>query len=157
MIADFNGDGYPDIMVADREYSVVFLKGYGDGTFRAALNYYSPIPTSDYAAGITVASGDFNGDGYPDFALGNCCNSSVGVTGVFLPDGSLQTGVNYVNPLVSNSDLRYVAVADVNKDGKLDIVVEDDSRVMFKIFVGVGDGTFTVGSILLFRYSRWLP
>ena len=147
VIADFNGDGYPDIMVADREYSVVFLKGYGDGTFRAALNYYSPIPTSDYAAGITVASGDFNGDGYPDFALGNCCNSSVGVT-VFLsrPDGSLQTGVNYVNPLVSNSDLRYVAVADVNKDGKLDIVVEDDSNGEVQIFVGVGDGTFTVGS-----------
>jgi hypothetical protein len=147
VIADFNGDGFADIMVADREYSVVFLKGYGDGTFRAALNYYSPVPVSTYAAGFTVASGDFNGDGYPDFVLGNCCNSTMGVT-VFLsrPDGSLQPGVNYVNSSVSNSDLRYVAVADVNKDGKLDIVVEDDANGNVQIFSGAGDGTFTTGS-----------
>jgi Bacterial Ig-like domain (group 3)/FG-GAP-like repeat len=147
VIADFNGDGFTDIMVADREYSVVYLKGYGDGTFRAALNYYSPIPASTWGDGFTVASGDFNGDGYPDFALGNCCNYSLGVT-VFLsrPDGSLQPGVDYVNPLVSNSDLRYVAVADVNKDGKLDIVVEDANNRDVQIFTGAGDGTFTVGS-----------
>ena len=45
---------------------------------------------------MKVATGDFNGDGNVDFAVGNCCTNSTGIT-IFLSrgDGSLQHGVNY--------------------------------------------------------------
>lgn len=144
IVADFNGDGHPDILVADEEYSLVFLKGYGDGTFRAALDYYSPIP--DYQSRVveySIATGDFNGDGVPDFVVGNCCFDSDGIT-VFLsrPDGSMQPGVIYG----SGSFLPFVVVADFNKDGKLDIAAVDYLNGVVQVFSGVGDGTFSASS-----------
>jgi hypothetical protein len=142
IVADFNGDGLADILVPDSEFSLVYLKGYGDGTFRSALNYYSPIFDNGYASSVGIATGDFNGDGIPDFVIGNCCDSTVGVT-VFLsrPDGSMHPGVNY-----SAGNLYYVAVADFNGDGKLDIAATDVGNGFVQIFNGVGDGTFSVGS-----------
>lgn len=150
IVADFNGDGLADIVVPDDEFSFVYLKGYGDGTFRSALDYYSPIPDNGFGYGINVATGDFNGDGIPDFVLSNCCDNSLGVT-VFLSrsDGSLQPGVNYVNS-TNIQDLRYVAVADFNGDGILDIAASDYYNGVVQIFTGngsngIGDGTFSVG------------
>lgn len=142
IVADVNGDGLVDILVPDEEYSLVYLPGYGDGTFRAALDYYSPIAEGNSGYGLGIATGDFNGDGQPDFVLGNCCNETLGIT-VFLsrPDGSLLPGVNY-----SNSDLEYVAVADFTGDGKLDIAATNEDTGTVQLFVGAGDGTFTVGS-----------
>jgi len=144
IVGDFNGDGNVDLVVADLEYSLVFLKGYGDGTFRSALDYYAPFTNGD-PEGVTVATGDFNGDGNPDFVLGNCCATQAGIT-VFLSraDGSLQPGVTYVSANASQQ-LKYVAVADFNQDGKLDIAAADANNNVVQIFNGVGDGTFTLG------------
>jgi FG-GAP-like repeat len=153
VIADFNGDGLADILVPDNEYSLVYMPGYGDGTFRAALDYYSPIADNGYAYGIGIATGDFNGDGQPDFVLGNCCDETVGIT-VFLsrPDGSLQAGVNY-----GAGDLEYVAVADFDGDGKLDIVAANRTTGAVQLFTGVGDGTFATGSTFATDASNTQP
>lgn len=144
LVGDFNGDGFPDLVVGDFNFSLVFLKGYGDGTFRSAINYYATVPSGD-PNGVVIASGDFNGDGNPDFVMGNCCDTAAGVT-VFLsnPDGSLQAGVNYLSA-EDSQELQYVAVADFNHDGKLDIAAADSDNNVVQIFYGVGDGTFTVG------------
>ena len=84
-------------------------------------------------------AGDVNGDGKPDFALGNAGTSGVGVT-VFLanPDGTLQTGVNYG----TSGGLDYVATGDFDGDGKLDMVASDASSGSVSLFSGNGDGTF---------------
>ena len=144
VVGDFNGDGNVDLVVADLEFSLVFLKGYGDGSFRSAVDYFAPVP-SGTPSGVTVATGDFNGDGNPDFVLGNCCGKQVGIT-VFLSraDGSLQPGVNYFSAN-DDQELQYVTVADFDKDGKLDIAAADSQNSVVQIFNGVGDGTFTVG------------
>jgi hypothetical protein len=150
LVADFNGDTKPDVVVPDNEFSFVYLEGYGDGSFRSAVNYYA-TPGSFEAQAVNIASGDFNGDGIPDFVIGNT-NSCLGVcpnTGVtvFLsnPDGSLQTGVNY-NSASANFSLQYVAVGDFNGDGKLDIAASDAFNGVVQIFTGKGDGTFTTGA-----------
>lgn len=147
VVADFNGDGYADLVVPDLEFNLVFFKGYGDGTFRSALDYYAPI-IENTPDGVTVATGDFNGDGNPDFVMGNCCGVKAGIT-VFLSraDGSLMPGVNYVSANASQ-ELQYVAVGDFNRDGKLDVAAADSDNSAVQIFNGVGDGTFTVGASL---------
>ena len=146
IVADFNGDGKADIVQIDDNYNYAYLQSYGDGTFRAAVDYYSAINDGSWPEAVTVAAGDFNADGFTDFAVGNCCSSSTGIT-IFLSrgDGSLQHGVSYGPEGNSNGNMLNVAVADFNGDGKLDVAAVDSENGLVQIFNGVGDGTFTIG------------
>src|SRR3989442_717046 len=65
-VGDFNGDGVPDLAVANAgSDSVSVLLGNGDGSFQAALTFtVGKNPRS-------VAVGDFNGDGMADLAGAN--------------------------------------------------------------------------------------
>jgi hypothetical protein len=143
LVADFNGDGLMDIVEPDDYYSFVYLEGYGDGTFRSGLSYYLPNSFSEYAYSYSVASGDFNGDGFVDIVAGQDGNTSAPGVVVYLAnaDGSLQPGVTYG----TSSTLSYVTVADFNGDGKMDIAATDYANGVVQIFLGNGDGTFTVG------------
>jgi hypothetical protein len=147
LIADFNNDGKNDLIVPDREFNVVYLEGYGDGTFRSGMNFYSLHGNGYQPNAVSIATGDFNGDGYPDFVIGN--GNGPGTTGVtvFLsnPDGSLQPGVSYTSAS-KNFELQYVAVGDFNGDGKLDIAAADSYNGVIQIFTGNGNGTFETGT-----------
>jgi hypothetical protein len=80
--ADFNGDGIPDLVVADSncheacDYpsSIFVLAGNGDGTFQPPAKFYVHGQTS---LQLTVA--DFNGDGKPDVATVNVNSHNVSV------------------------------------------------------------------------------
>jgi hypothetical protein len=144
LVADFNGDGLIDVVESDDEYNLVYLQGYGDGSMRAAPSYDLPNSFSEYADTYSVATGDFNGDGIPDVVVGQENNySSTGVT-VYLAkgDGSFYPGVSYG----ASGQMGYVAVADFNGDGKLDIAATDSEAGVVQIFLGNGDGTFSIGA-----------
>jgi len=146
LVADFNNDGKADLVLIDREFSFVYLQGYGDGSFRTAMNYYAERGNGSRPDGVAVATGDFNGDGIPDVVIGNSnANANTGIT-VFLsnPDGSLQPGVSY-SGTGTNYELEYVAVGDFNGDGKLDIAAADFYNGVIQMFYGNGNGTFQVG------------
>ena len=147
LVADFNNDGKADLVVVDREFSFVYLQGYGDGSFRTAMNYYAERGNGSLPNGVAIATGDFNGDGIPDFVIGNSnTNADTGIT-VFLsnPDGSLQAGAPYFNKGITNYELEYVAVGEFNGDGKLDIAAADFYNGVIQMFYGNGNGTFQVG------------
>lgn len=66
-VGDFNGDGVPDLAVANTiSNTATILLGNGDGTFTSTAT--SPA-TNTYPAGLAV--GDFNGDGLADIAVEN--------------------------------------------------------------------------------------
>ena len=69
----FHGAGNPvDLFLPDNQTNFVYLQGYGDGSFRSGINYYSETVGGGFQPeGVGLASGDFNGDGIPDFVIGN--------------------------------------------------------------------------------------
>ncbi len=73
-VGDFNGDGKPDLAIANSGSNTVsILLGNGNGTFKAAANYcVGSLPES-------VAVGDFNGDGKPDLAVANYASGNVSI------------------------------------------------------------------------------
>jgi hypothetical protein len=133
VLADVNGDGKPDIVVADNNNgsgTVEVLLGNGDGTFQPAVGYNSGGGAS------SVAVADVNGDGKPDIVVANNNNGS-GTVGVLLGngDGTFQPAVGYN----SGGGASSVAIADVNGDGKPDLLVANGG---IGVLLGNGDGTF---------------
>jgi hypothetical protein len=131
-VADVNGDGIPDLVVANQYGNTVsVLLGNRDGTFRSAVNY--PVGTGPTS--VTVA--DVNGDGVPDLIVTNISDNTVSVllgngAGTFQPGPTLSTGLGPVA----------AAVADVNGDGTLDLVVANEYDRSVSVFLGNGKGSF---------------
>jgi hypothetical protein len=115
-------------------------------TIAAAASTVQFKPGQSYAVGknpISVAVGDFNGDGKLDVAVANSGSSNVS----FLlgnGDGTFQPAVNFDAGVAPNG----IAVADFNGDGKLDVAVflspNTSSSVpgAVSILFGNGDSTF---------------
>ena len=83
-VGDLNGDGRPDLAVANAgSGDVSVLLGNGDGSFQ---------PQQRFAAGIgpaSVALGDLNGDGRPDLAVAN--TTDPGTVSILLNTTSFTT------------------------------------------------------------------
>jgi hypothetical protein len=144
LVADFNGDGLNDVVESDDNYNLVYLQGYGDGTLRGAATYELTNSFNQDAYTYSVASGDFNGDGIPDVVVGQTNNfGSTGVA-VYLGkgDGTFYPADSY-GP---SPNMSFVAVGDFNGDGKLDIAAIDRADDVLQIFLGNGDGTFSIGA-----------
>jgi acetyl esterase/lipase len=113
-VADFNGDGIPDLAVANSQSdNVSILLGKGDGTFASAQNYL----VAGYPQSITV--GDFNGDGIPDLVTAGW----MAAVSVLLGngDGTFQVSRDFEAGALPVA----VALGDFNGDGRADLVVAD--------------------------------
>jgi hypothetical protein len=155
-VGDLNGDGKPDLVVSNlcqtssctgQTGLLTVLTGNGHGTFQTRNSYSS----GGYGA-VSVAVGDLNGDGNLDVVVANQCSSSDctagGGIGVLLGngDGTLQSAQTYQSGGYTASS---IAIADVNGDGKADLIVanqcqtgdcQSDGNV--SVLLGNGDGTF---------------
>jgi uncharacterized protein (TIGR03437 family) len=141
VLADFDGDGKPDVAVAAGD--VWILLSRGGGSFKTPVRITMPL-TNGWPAGLAaLAVGDFNGDGRPDLVAGPAGDDG----GVYVllgnGDGTFQAPVHYAVGGHASS----IAVADFNGDGKPDLAVcghvpglLDQANV--GILLGNGNGTF---------------
>jgi hypothetical protein len=135
-VGDVNGDGKPDIITPNSEpgdRTVTVLLGDGKGGFQPAKG--SPFA----AAGrpIYIALGDVNGDGKPDLVVPHCDDSRVTV---LLGDGKGGFAPAPGSPVDLGSRAWAVAVADINGDGKADLVAATGEGV--RVMLGDGRGSF---------------
>ena len=142
-VADVNGDGKPDILVANECSNtdcfgrVSVLLGNGDGTFQPAVSY-----SSGGLFAFSLAVCDVNGDGKLDVLVVNLCADDLcasGSVGVLLGNGD---GTFKPAQRIVGLDALSVSVGDVNEDGKLDLVVAGGFEGFVGILLGNGDGTF---------------
>ncbi len=137
--ADFNGDGKLDIatvnstdVTGSTNNSVSILLGNGDGTFQSFADY--PMD----GAAFSITSGDFNGDGKLDLAIGNTALVAVSIL-LGNGDGTFQPPTNY--DIGTGSVIATHLIArDFNGDGKLDLAGCGTGKV--SVLLGNGDGTF---------------
>jgi hypothetical protein len=143
-VADFNGDGVPDIAVSGNG-AVDILLGNGDGTFQSATSYAA-------GAYARIAVGDFNEDGKLDFAVTDSDDSSLYIY-TNRGDGTFGGPKSYSLTFKPSA----IAAGDFNGDGKLDLAVGEAARQStagsIQILLGVGNGTFQPGALLNAGYA----
>ncbi len=134
---DLNGDGKPDVAVANYDDNTVsVLLGNGDGTFQP-----QEVVNPHEFLGNSLVVGDLNGDGRPDIAL--TANFSPGGVSVLLGngDGTFQTQSASAGP-AEPLGLYNVVVADLNGDGRPDIITANYNDNSVSVLIQNRDGTF---------------
>ena len=161
---DFDGDGLSDIayLVIGDHFGVALNNASLPGILSSPTRWYiPPITLSGATSPISLcpsalATGKFTASGHVDLivAATQCGGTSPapGYILLFAGDGTGGFGASMQGPLgievvpavvvPVGDDPVAIATADFNQDGKLDVVVADQSSSSVHILYGNGDGTF---------------
>jgi hypothetical protein len=137
-IADMNGDGNPDLVIADHQsLYLTILLGDGEGGFRPAPGSPFNVHSTPHPHGVAVA--DFNGDGKPDVVTDSWGTNQVEL---LLGDGKggLGTPGRYFS--VGHRPYERLRSADLNHDGHPDVVTTNLDDGTVTILLGDGKGGF---------------
>jgi hypothetical protein len=133
-VGDLNRDGKPDLVLSNSAGLEIWL-GNGDGTFR----YSNTMPVTNNGQHIfglaSTVIADLDGDGNPDLVLFPT-SIDLGLTALVLygnGDGTFQNPVT----LPLSHFFTSVEVADVNHDGKPDLVMSDGSGIAVMTNLGL--------------------
>ena len=130
--ADFNSDGYTDLVVLSPT-GLQFFPGTGNAN--GPFTTFAPISLGALNNGIDIAAGDFNGDGNLDVVvIGN--GASSGLVQVFTGDGAgnFSAGVAFAVALNPNG----VTAGDFNGDGRDDIAGGELGASPIDLFLAYG-------------------
>ena len=142
-VGDFNDDGFADLAVVNKNANTVTIfLGNGDETFQTPV---TTLVTGNAPTSIVAQAFNPNAPGIIDLAVTNSTDNTLQI---FLGNGK----GTFTNGAIYNTGVTpvYVASADVNLDGNLDLVVADSGAATstnsvgdsVSVFLGNGDGTF---------------
>jgi hypothetical protein len=121
-LADINGDGIPDLVVANAGTDTVeVFNGQGPGVFAGSPSVVLGLPTRAAASGLVVD--DFNADGKMDIAV---ADSGTNQVSVFINNGvaGFKPRADYA---VGRTPIAIVS-ADFDGDGRKDLAVADSGQ-----------------------------
>jgi hypothetical protein len=132
--ADFDGDGRPDLAVANTGSDNVSVLRNATAPGSGVITYGA---ASDFAAGTgprSVTAADFDGDGRPDLAVANSGSGSVSVLRNTTEPGSGVITYAAAGDFAAGTGPRSVTAADFDGDGRPDLAVanadSDDVSVL---------------------------
>ena len=131
--ADLNGDGKPDLVVANGGSGDVSV--LANTTTAGVLSFAPPQTLAVGSIPVSVAVADLNGDGAPDLVVANYWDDTVSVLVNTTAPGSTTPTFASQTTFAVGSYPASVAVADLNGDGKPDIVVANSKYDNYSISV----------------------
>ncbi len=127
-VADIDNDGHPEIILPSYNRLMVY-------TYQGNVKAGWPIALADVGGNVMTiqgppAVGDVNGDGNPDIVFNGLVNGCIGCsiqTYAYSNSGSLMSGWPYsaVTALSVGFDIQTTALADIDNDGKDEVILGD--------------------------------
>jgi hypothetical protein len=135
VVADFNGDGKPDLVCNGNGTSLTVLTNNGSGLFTNSVT----LNTDLLPAGIAAA--DMAGNGRPGVVSANYLSDTLSV----FTNGAPGLRANPVQSLTLPAGSRpiWIVAADINGDGKPDLICANYASNSVSIFTNRGDGVFS--------------
>jgi len=144
-VGDFNGDGKSDLAILTYQGGnhVSVLLGDGSGGFINAPGAPANVGIGD----VSLAVGDFNGDGKLDLAITNIATPFPSLTvtsyvSVLLGNGTGGFTAAPGSPFNVGNQPAGIAVGDFNGDRKLDLAVANTRGNNVSVLLGDGSGGF---------------
>jgi hypothetical protein len=133
--ADVNRDGIPDLVLASNYYSLwstlAVWTGLGNGQFTITAN----TATTPVTLGLAV--GEITSDVYPDVL-----SAADKGSGIQLYAGDASGGLTPIGSVGLGSQLGDIALADLDGDGRLDLLGADASLGAIRTRRGLGSASF---------------
>jgi uncharacterized repeat protein (TIGR01451 family) len=149
-LGDVNGDGLADIVVMSGQGllpNVVVLTQAAAGGFNPPVSY--SVASGALTQGVAV--GDVNGDGRNDIVVTYGGNKPLSKIGVFY-----QNAAGGLNPAISFDSLdapESVDIADVNRDGRADIIVLHGGWTKAGVYLQNADGSLQAEELYFIPYA----
>ncbi|HEX4959970.1 MAG TPA: VCBS repeat-containing protein [Thermoanaerobaculia bacterium] len=138
-VGDFDGNGTLDLALPNHDtHGVTVLLGDGKGGFRPAAGSPFTVESRPHPHGI--AAGDFNGDGKLDFAVESWGDNAVEVHFATGKGGFASPGRRFP---VGRMPYQRLRSADVNRDGKPDLLATNFEGNSVSVLLGDGKGGFS--------------